>query len=128
MVDVSEQHRKKVLVVEDDKDTRYVVQMLLEYAGYTVATASNGAEALTYLKSHEHPCLVLLDMIMPLMNGRQLLSALRQCDKLAPLPVVVVSATHEDALDLAKNVQGFVRKPIDLDLLLNFVSKYCGAG
>ena len=99
--------------------------MLLEHEGYQVETASNGQEALTYLKTHEHPCLILLDMIMPLMNGRQLLSALRRNDTLAPLPVVVVSATPDDALDIRSNAQGVIRKPIDIDLLLSFVKKYC---
>ena len=125
MVDACDGPPRKVLLVEDDADTREVVRMLLEHAGYEVETASNGQEALTYLKTHEHPCLILLDMIMPLMNGRQLLSALRRNDTLAPLPVVVVSATPDDALDIRSNAQGVIRKPIDIDLLLSFVKKYC---
>jgi CheY-like chemotaxis protein len=118
--------QKKVLLVEDDQDTRDVVRLMLEHAGYPVVTASNGEEALTYLKNNEHPCLILLDMVMPLMNGRQLLAALRRSDTLAPLPVVVVSATPEDMLENGVRAsQGFVRKPIDFDVLLKFVSKYC---
>jgi CheY-like chemotaxis protein len=64
-------------------------------------------------------------MIMPIMNGGELLSALRHDDVLAPLPVVVVSATPEEAAKVRALIQGFVKKPVDFRLLLELVERYC---
>jgi len=119
--------RKSVLLVEDDDDIRECLSELLADAGYGVVTAPNGAVALAYLQKCEHPCLILLDLIMPVMNGSELLSALRSDDVLAPLPVVVVSATPEEALNVRPLTQGFVKKPVDFELLLELVGRYCGA-
>jgi CheY-like chemotaxis protein len=110
-----------VLVVEDDPDIRDAVATELELDGFQVFRAENGARALEVLRTMPHPSLILADLMMPVMDGWQLIRALSQDDRLATLPVVVVSATHQDG------PQGFrrVKKPIELDDLMKIVSELC---
>jgi two-component system chemotaxis response regulator CheY len=110
-----------VIVVEDDDDIREAVMTALVLEGFHVFTAENGARALEVLRTMPHPSLVLADLMMPVMDGWQLIGALSQDDRLATLPVVVVSATNE------KSPPGFrqVKKPIDLDDLVKIVGELC---
>jgi CheY-like chemotaxis protein len=110
-----------VIVVEDDSDIREAVATALELEGFHVFQAENGARALEVLRKMPHPSLVLADLMMPVMDGWQLIGALSQDDRLATLPVIVVSANNE------KGPQGFrqVKKPIDLDDLVKIVSELC---
>lgn len=112
-----------LLVIEDEKDIREVLRSALELEGYRTFTASNGQEGLQALERLPRPCLILLDMMMPVMNGWEFLKALKESDVLATIPVVVVSAAGERARDSKAN--GFIKKPIDLDLLLELVKRYC---
>jgi len=110
-----------VIVVEDDADIREAVVTALEQEGFHVFQAENGALALEVLRTMPHPSLVLADLMMPVMDGWQLIGALSQDDRLATLPVVVVSATNE------KGPIGIrqVKKPIDLDDLVKIVGELC---
>ena len=110
-----------VIVVEDDDDIREAVVTALEIEGFRVFQAENGARALEVLRTMPHPSLVLADLMMPVMDGWQLIGALSQDDRLATLPVVVVSANNE------KSPQGYrqVKKPIDLDDLIKIVAELC---
>lgn len=65
----------RVLIVEDDDDIRELCQILLAKAGYSVESCANGREALVALLKHEDPCLILLDMMMPILNGREFMEA-----------------------------------------------------
>lgn len=116
-----------ILVVEDDEDIRVALTSLLEDEGYKVAGAANGKEGLAVLETIERPCVVLLDLMMPVMSGPEFLSRLRNDDVLAPTPVLVVSAWPKEAERLG-NVQGFVKKPVDLPLLLGLIEQYCHVG
>lgn len=69
------------------------------------------------------PCLVLLDMMMPIMNGREFLDIIMKDSMLAPLPVLIVSAIA-DATN-SKGSIGFLKKPIDIDVVLDVVGQYC---
>src|SRR5687768_645517 len=102
---------KGILVVEDDNDIRETVQQILELEGYQVFTAANGKEALDALEHIPHPCLILLDLMMPVMNGWQFLEAKQRNAVISTLPVVVVSAVAEHV----KNVTTVVKKPPDID-------------
>ncbi|PCC73902.1 Response regulator receiver domain-containing protein [Nannocystis exedens] len=114
-----------ILLVEDDADIRDVVAELLRGEGYDVHGAENGEQALAYLHEAERePCLILLDLMMPVVDGWQVLARLRAQDRLLALPVVVMSASSPAAAPA--DVAAFVRKPIDLDLLLGLVRRYCG--
>src|SRR3989442_228935 len=83
---------KEILIVEDDPDIRESLQVVLETEGYNARTAANGKEGVAALESLEHPCLVLLDLMMPVMNGWEFLAVQRNDERLNKVPVVVVSA------------------------------------
>lgn len=114
---------RSIMVVEDDDDIRNIITDLLESEGYSTLAASNGKEALDLLEKVEKPCLVLLDMMMPIMNGRQFLDVLKHNSILAPIPVLIVSAIA-DRCD-AEGAVGILKKPIDIDVILKVVSQYC---
>jgi CheY-like chemotaxis protein len=115
-----------VLIVEDDKGIRDMIQMGLELEGLTVATAVHGKDALDVLsKCDPLPSLILLDLMMPVMNGWQFIEAKKKDPRLSPIPVVVVSAFAERATGL--DYQGLLKKPISLDQLTRVVRKYCPA-
>ena len=114
---------KTILIVEDDDDIRNVMVDLLESEGYITKAATNGKEALDLLEDMSKPCLVLLDMMMPIMNGRQFLDTIMTDTLLAPIPVLIVSAVA-DKTNTEGSI-GFLKKPIDIDVVLNVVSQYC---
>jgi CheY-like chemotaxis protein len=117
-------HCKSILVVEDEPSIRENLRMLLEWEGYQVFTASNGDEGLKTLRKMPKPCLILLDLLMPVLNGMEFLEAKSHEDAIAAIPVCVVSGVAEKP-DLSK-ASGFVKKPIELEGLLKFVRGYCG--
>ena len=100
------------------------LQDVLEDEGYSTVVAANGREALERLRALTPPCLILLDLMMPVMSGREFLAALREDGVLAPIPVVVVTAWPTEA-QATPGVQGFVKKPIDVEVLLDLVRRYC---
>ncbi len=112
----------KILVIEDDFSIRETIREALEFEGYVVTTASNGAEGIGRIQREGAPELVLLDMFMPVMDGPKFLKFLREDIELSKIPVIAVSATAnaEDAV----GVKEFVKKPIDLNRLLVLVNKY----
>jgi CheY-like chemotaxis protein len=113
--------QKVVLLVEDDPDIRDIVQDVLEAEGYDVVPASHGKQALEFLndvKTSALPDLVILDMMMPLVDGRHVLEAIRSDQNLSSVPVVVMSAiAHEKPAGAA----AFLRKPFSLDTLFDAV-------
>src|SRR5205823_6111038 len=86
-----------ILVVEDDPAVREAVQDALELRGFRVFAASNGYEALAFLHGDERPSLIVLDMVMPVMSGRELLEAKSHDPAIADVPVVVLSAVADPA-------------------------------
>ncbi len=117
------QNKGDILIIEDDLDIRNVVVDILKMEGLATAVADNGAEALIYLKTHKKPCMVFLDMMMPVMNGRQFLDIFRNQPGNADVPVVILSAVA-DRVDTT-GANEFIKKPLDLNRLLEVVSKYC---
>lgn len=114
-----------ILVVEDDKEIRESLKDVLEFEGYQIMTASNGQEAIETLKIAPNPCLILLDLMMPIMNGWEFLKHRREFDTLATIPVAVVTAAG-DSKTKDIEAQAVIKKPIDLELLLKWVSQFCG--
>jgi CheY-like chemotaxis protein len=119
-----------VLVVDDDASIRELLVELLEDEGYSVVSAANGEEALRYLQQQgEYPCVILLDLMMPQMNGWEFRAAQRQNPALAAIPVVTISAhvaiaPHAAELDAAAHLA----KPIDIPQLIATLEHYCGRG
>jgi two-component system sensor histidine kinase/response regulator len=111
-----------VLVVEDDADIREAVAALLRADGYRVTTTANGSDALAALKSGPHPCVVLVDLMLPVMTGWELVSRIRSDAELAQIPVVVTSAASDRS---PPGVDRVLRKPLDVDLLVGTVGAYC---
>ena len=107
----------RILVVEDDPSIRTVFSALLEAEGYSVHTSENGQVALDLLKTGFRPDLILLDLMMPVMSGWELLKAKRNDPAITGIPVVVLSASTlvSGNLDGASAVYA---KPIDIDFLL----------
>jgi CheY-like chemotaxis protein len=117
-----------IFVVDDDDDTRSCVTTVLEGEGYLVVAARNGKAALELLTQSESPDLVLLDLMMPVMNGWDALDEMAKVPRLADLPVVVFTAAGDPVARATALGRPVLRKPIDLDLLLEMVNKYCAVG
>jgi CheY-like chemotaxis protein len=116
--------RNTVLVVEDEEDARASLAQILELEGFRVIGFSNGAEAMQYLAQAQQPCVIVMDIRMPVMDGRQLRSALLRDPRLASIPVVVVTALEPaDAAGLS--VLKVFRKPLDVEALLTVVRENC---
>lgn len=107
-----------ILLVEDDIDVREALADALGDKGYLVECASDGEHALQVLRAGVRPGLILLDLMMPRMNGTEFRMAQRKDAALADLPVVLLSAdARMEEMARTLKVQGAVRKPIDLDHL-----------
>ncbi|HEV8244817.1 MAG TPA: response regulator [Polyangiaceae bacterium] len=116
--------KAKILIVEDSDDAREMMADLLRYAGYRVEEARNGLEAYRLLSAcDEQPNLVLLDLMMPVMSGPELVEALSDDPKLAELPIVIVSAAMESIS--TGSVKRALKKPVSFDLLLKVVDECC---
>jgi CheY-like chemotaxis protein len=114
-----------VLVVEDNDDNREILGTLLEVEGYHVAYAVDGRDALDKLERGLDPCLILLDVSMPRMNGIEFRRAQVADERFSEIPVILFSAVHEitwlyPALDAP-----LVQKPVDVDRILRLVAQRC---
>jgi CheY-like chemotaxis protein len=116
-----------VLIVEDDNATRAALVLLLETEGYAAAAVADGRAALGYLRDRPPPRLVLLDLMMPVMDGWQFLSERHKEPALAAVPVVAFTAASGiDAPALrALGAEDILRKPADPAELLAVVRRYC---
>ena len=113
-----------VMVVEDDRDLALTVADALESEGYRVRVAPNGAEALKQLASEERPALILLDIMMPVMDGAEFSRRQVAIPELQDIPVVVMCADGK-ALDHAVELGAAegLSKPVDIDLLFDTVGR-----
>jgi CheY-like chemotaxis protein len=113
--------RRSVLVVDDDFDLRQALRDVLEEQGYEVDTAENGAEALRKLRASKSPPVVLLDLMMPVMDGWEFLDQLEHDEALAGTPVVVVSASR--SVGALPGVGEALSKPLDYYKLLTSIER-----
>jgi CheY-like chemotaxis protein len=113
-----------IVVVEDEEEARYTLSQILELEGFKVLSFANGAEALSYLSQSEKPCLIIMDIRMPVMDGNQLRAELLRDSRLATVPVVVVTALDPSAAAGLAALRVF-RKPVDIDALVGVVRRYC---
>jgi CheY-like chemotaxis protein len=118
--------RGPLLVVEDDRAIREALRGILQIEGYDVEVASNGREALDRLLSGLRPALMILDLLMPVLDGRGLCFELSLQPALSRLPVVVISASDELHAPLALPQARLLAKPIHFDHLLAEIERVCG--
>jgi CheY-like chemotaxis protein len=116
----------RVLVVDDDDDLRDVLAEFFRIEGYDVAGAGNGEEALAYLQGNSPPCVILLDLMMPVMTGPEFRQRQLGDPGMAAIPVVVLSAAY-DAAHQAETLKAHrcFGKPLDLFRLLETVREIC---
>jgi len=119
-------HAHRILVVEDNGSTRDSLLLLLEGEGFEAEGVENGREALRLLRSGYEACLILLDLMMPVMDGWAFRVEQRHDQQLAGIPVVVLTATLDPAgeADRLGAVAG-LPKPLDIERLLDLVARYC---
>ncbi len=117
---------RTILLVEDDPDIRDSIVEVLREAGREVVTASDGVEALARIDTLPRPCLILLDLMMPRMDGWEFLERLKRHPHAAEFPVLVLSA-HAAVQGGTEypGVLGTLRKPFDLHSLMAWVERHC---
>jgi CheY-like chemotaxis protein len=107
-----------VLVIEDDPELREVLCVALTTEGYEVSAAANGRDALRHLRTTAETCLIVLDLSLPVMDGRQFRIAQLKDRSLAWVPVIVLSGRVDASRDARElGARSFVRKPVDVDEL-----------
>jgi two-component system, chemotaxis family, chemotaxis protein CheY len=111
----------QILVVEDDLDVREAMIEALEIAGYDTVGVENGRDALAFMKS-KRPKLVVLDLMMPVLDGWEVMRQMRADRELADIPVCVLSAISNQAPPSSVNA---LEKPVQLLRLLTTVRRYC---
>ena len=115
-----------VLLVDDDAAIRETMTAILVDEGYVVVAACNGAEALDQLRTIEsRPCVILLDLMMPVMNGNQFFSEQQRDPKLAAIPVVLLSA-DPNVREKARAFGGdYLAKPVRIERVLDAIERHC---
>jgi CheY-like chemotaxis protein len=113
-----------VLIVEDDEDLRDMMAQMLTIEGFAAAAVSNGREALDYLHSTNKPQVILLDLMMPVMDGWEFRRQQQADPELAPVPVIVLSALDQGRA-APVDADAFLKKPLDFDRLLGLVRDHC---
>jgi CheY-like chemotaxis protein len=120
-----------VLVVEDDRDVREAIEELLADDGYRPLLAANGREALDLLERLSSsgvpgsmPCLILVDLFMPVMGGAELVARLEHHPVWGAIPLVVMTAAN-DRMQGAKVDRPVLSKPVDFDVLARILAQYC---
>ena len=115
-----------VFIIEDDIDTREMLGKFLELEGYHVETASNGQQAIERLSRGANACVIVLDLMMPVMDGWQFRRLQAADERLARIPTIVVSAAGRERMSHI-SADAYLAKPIDMDELLSRVSEFCHA-
>jgi len=116
-----------VLVVDDEALIAMALEAALEDAGFRVATAANGRQGLERLAEAPRPEIVLLDMMMPVMNGPAMLAAMAADPELRGIPVIVLSSLPEEAIRArAGGVAAFLRKPYTAEQVLDAIARVLG--
>jgi two-component system response regulator MprA len=120
--------QRRILVVDDDPDTRHLLQLVLELEGYAVDTAANGLDAL-HRARQIRPDVIVLDLMMPLMDGCGFRAAQLQDPRLAGVPVVLTSASATIDRDTnGLTFSALFPKPLELDMFSRTVRELCRAG
>ena len=113
-----------VFIVEDDVDTREMIGRFLEFEGFAVETAANGRQALDRLDAGARACVILRDLMMPVMDGWEFRRQQVSHAAFAKIPVIVSSAAGRERMRQI-DANDYLAKPVDLDELLQRVTRFC---
>jgi CheY-like chemotaxis protein len=120
--------RDYILVVEDDRDLREILAEALELEGYDTVCVEHGEAALRHLETGGRPCLILLDLMMPVMDGWTFRREILKDQSLATIPVVVMTAAGADRANTIPS-SGVLYKPLEMGAVVDVVQEHCaGAG
>jgi DNA-binding response OmpR family regulator len=115
-----------VLIVEDDADLRNSLAELLALRGFKVVTVEDGREALDTLASGLSPCLIILDLMLPIVNGWEFRSQQLADPRFSGIPTIILSGVNDlEAESQRLQAIAFVPKPLDIDFLFKTVEQYC---
>lgn len=119
--------QKTILIIEDDNEIRQTMVDVLEDEGFQVLSAENGLEGLKILNQYETaPCLIIVDWMMPILDGDGFRQEQLKSEKFAAVPTVLFSANGQISQKaIGAGYEEFIRKPIDLERLFELTSKYC---
>jgi CheY-like chemotaxis protein len=124
---LAEPRRPLVLVVDDDDAIREALCDLLDYAGFATIGARHGLEALKVLAaSAEAPTFILLDLMMPVMDGWAFCDSRRKSSALRDIPVIAISAVEIDESNRPNDIDAFLAKPIDVDRFAGLAVRMAG--
>lgn len=118
--------KKRILVCEDDQAISEIMKIMLEQGGFEVKLLSSGKAILKQVKNFQ-PHLILLDIWLPGIDGKEIIKILKKDPKLNQIPIIIVSALHEkEVLQIVKDLQvaGFLLKPFNMSALLAIVEKF----
>lgn len=118
---------RSILLIEDDSGIRDTVAECLASEGYEVAPVENGREALSWLRNTARPDLIMVDLVMPVMNGAQFIEELRGDASLRDIPVVLMTAASPSSAMPLPRANAYLAKPFDLGALLDTVERHCTA-
>lgn len=121
------QERKKILIADDDAKNIFALKLVLQSKGYSCITAPGAHEAIELLRENPDTGIVLLDMMMPDMDGYEALQVLKSDKDTADIPVIAVTAqamTGDKEKCLAAGADDYISKPIDIDALIIILKKY----
>ena len=127
MTDVNDRSREHILIVEDDKDLRDTLREALELEGYWAVSVENGRAALRHLATGAKPCMILLDLMMPVMDGWTFRQELLKDRALAAIPVIVMTAATA-ARAAAVASQAILYKPLHMSRVIDVVREHCPYG
>ncbi|WP_408096779.1 response regulator [Peredibacter sp. HCB2-198] len=116
---------KRILIVDDDPNIREALKAYLEFEGYEVRVAGNGKEALALLQINDKPCLILLDLMMPVMSGWEFAKIVEKDAMMGQIPIVICSAFVDKAEDI--KARGHLSKPLDMEELMGLANECCPA-
>lgn len=119
---------KKILVADDEEDVKIIVQLFLESKGYEIVTAYDGLDAIDKAKS-ERPDLILLDIMMPVLDGFEVCRRLKSEPSTAPVPVIMISASSQSESKkrgLEAGAVDYIVKPFEPDHLAKVLAKHLG--
>jgi len=122
---LNQQRCSSILIIEDDEAIRTSLSDVLTSEGYKINEASNGKAAFEVLEGSSNPSLLLLDLMMPAMNGYEFSASIKKMPKYSSHPIIIMSASRDGEQYAKQEGYPFLKKPLDVEDLLNLVAKFC---